>query len=161
MARGEVVRAVEHDIDIGEQRSKILLVDALLQGKNSDIGIQGRKRCLRRCHLLRADGIGTVKNLALQVGKVDLVRIGERELADAAGGEIERRRAAEAARADDERMRVAQPLLALDADLGEQDVAAVAEELLVVQAGSVGADAGGRISSISPQAWSPRSTARS
>jgi hypothetical protein len=27
----------------------------------------------------------------------------------------------------------AQPLLALDADFGEQDVAAVAEELLVVQ----------------------------
>jgi hypothetical protein len=35
-------------------------------------------------------------------------------------------------------VRGAQPLLALDPDLAEQDVAAVAEELLVVQAGKGG-----------------------
>ncbi len=69
----------------------------------------------------------------MQIGEVDLVRIGDRQFADAAGGEVERRRASEAARADDERMRRAQPLLPLDPYFFEKNVAAVAEELLVVQ----------------------------
>src|SRR5207249_11175492 len=52
---------------------------------------------------------------------------------DAGGGEVERCRAAQAAGADDERGGSAQPLLAFDTDLGEKDVSAVPEELLVVQ----------------------------
>jgi len=67
-----------------------------------------------------------------------------------AGGEVERRGAAEAAGADDEHASVAQPLLALDPDFGEQDVPAVAKELLVVQE---------EISSTFRPAWSARSTA--
>jgi hypothetical protein len=97
---------------------------------------------------LRADGIGPVENLALQVGEVDLVGIGQGKFADAAGGEIERRRATQAAGADDERVRRAQPLLALDPYLVEEDVAAVAEELLVVQVG--------KISSLLRPAWFAR-----
>lgn len=85
------------------------------------------------CNFRRPDRIRAVEDLALQVGEVDLVRIGDRQLADAAGGEVERRRASQAARADDQRVRRAQPLLALDPNLIEKDVAAVAEELLVVQ----------------------------
>ena len=84
----------------------------------------------------------------MQVGEVDLVGIGEGELANAAGGEIQGCGAAEAAGADDQRGCSAQPLLALDPDLGKEDVAAVAEELLVVQfagvaAGFVAATEGG------------------
>ena len=86
-----------------------------------------------RVDLRHADRIRPVEDLPLQVGEVDLVGICEGQPADAAGGEVERRRAAEAARADDERMGRAQPLLPFDADLVEQDVAAVAEKLLVVQ----------------------------
>jgi hypothetical protein len=71
--------------------------------------------------------------LPLQVGEIDLVGVGQRQPADSRRGEIEGRRAAEAAGADDQRARRAQPFLPLDADLGEQDVPAVAEELLVVQ----------------------------
>ena len=88
---------------------------------------------MRRRHFLRADGIRAVENLPLQVGEVDLVGVGEGQAADAGGGEVERRGAAEAAGADDQRARRPQPLLALDPDLGKEDVAAVAEELLVVQ----------------------------
>ena len=86
----------------------------------------------------------------MQIGEVDAVWIGERQLAEAACREVERRRAAEAADADDQRARRPQPLLPLDPDLGKEDVAAVAEELLVVQfagedaaAGFVAATVGG------------------
>jgi hypothetical protein len=82
----------------------------------------------RRAHARRA-----VQDLPLQVGEVDLVGIGEGQLADAAGGQVERGGAAQPACADDQRGGRAQPLLPLDPDFGKEDVAAVAEELLVVQ----------------------------
>jgi len=106
----------------------------LLERNNFNFRIERGERLARFLHLGCADGIRAVEDLPLQVGEIDLVRVGERQLADAACREVERRRATEAARADDERARGAQPLLALDPDLIEQDVAAVAEELLVVQA---------------------------
>jgi hypothetical protein len=52
----------------------------------------------------RADGLGAIQDLALQVGEVDLVAVGQRELADAGGGEVEGGGAAEAAGADDQRV---------------------------------------------------------
>jgi hypothetical protein len=105
----------------------------LSERDNFHLRIQGGKRGARGFDFWRADGIRAVENLPLEVGEVDLVRIGDGQLADAARGEVERRGTTEAAGADDERMRGAQPLLALDANFIEQDVAAVAEELLVVQ----------------------------
>jgi hypothetical protein len=88
---------------------------------------------LRGLDLHRADRLGAVEDLALQVGEVDLVAVGEDQPADARGREIQSRRTTEAARADDQRASRAQPLLSFDPQLGEKDVAAVAEELLVVQ----------------------------
>jgi hypothetical protein len=148
MACGEIVRAVEHDIDGADQIWEIFFLKFRLQGKNLNLGIECAKRRARSLYFGYADGIRAVKNLPLQVGEVDLVRVGEGEFADAAGGEVERRRASQAAGADDERMRRAQPLLALDPYLIEQDVAAVAEELLVVQTV--------KVSSFSRPAWSAR-----
>ena len=107
---------------------------------------------MRRFHFRRADGIRAIENLPLQVGEVDLVRIGDGELADAARGKVERRGTTQAAGADDKRVRRAQPLLPLDSYFVEQDVAAVAEELLVVQVENVNE----KVSSFSRPAWSVR-----
>jgi len=100
---------------------------------HGDIRVDGIECRTRRIDLDRADRIAAVEDLALQVGEVDGVGIGQRQPADARRGQVERRRAAEPARTDDQRARGAQLLLPLDADLGEQDVPAVPEELLVVQ----------------------------
>jgi len=130
MARGEVVGAIEDDIHVREQGLKFIRLDSLLQRDDLHVGIQCAERGLRSRHFLRADGIGAVENLPLQVGQVDLVGISQGKFADAAGGKVERRGTTQAACADDERVRRAQPLLALDPYLVEKDVAAVAEELL-------------------------------
>jgi hypothetical protein len=131
--RREVVAAVEHDIDTGNEIEKFFLLGPLLKGSNRNVGIEFRERCGGFVNLRAADALGSIQDLALQVGEVDLVGVGEGELAEAARGEVEGCRAAEAAGADDQRGRRPQPLLPLDPDLGKEDVAAVAEELLIVQ----------------------------
>jgi hypothetical protein len=70
--------------------------------------------------------------LTLQIGEIDLVGVDDGQAADAGGSEVERRRAAEAAGTDYECRGVAQLLLPLDPDLGEEDMAAIAEKLVVV-----------------------------
>jgi hypothetical protein len=66
-----------------------------------------------------------------------VVRVADRDPADAARGEVQRHRRTESAGADDQRVGEQPGLLAVDADLVEQDVAAVAEKLFVVHGGRV------------------------
>jgi hypothetical protein len=96
-----------------------------LQRQHDHLRIHRGERAARRFDLRLADRLRAVEDLPLQVGEIDLVAVGDGQAADAGSGEVERRRAAEAARADDQRVRRAQLLLPLDADLGEQDMAAV------------------------------------
>ena len=77
-----------------------------------------------------ADAVGGVDDLALQVGDVDHVVVDDAERADARRGEVERGRRAEPAGAEQQHLGVEQLLLALGADLGQQQVAAVALALL-------------------------------
>ena len=74
-------------------------------------------------------------DLALQVAGVDDVEVDEAEGADAGGGEVEGERRAEAAGADAEDLRRLELLLALHADLGQDEVARVAGDLVVGQFG--------------------------
>ena len=85
---------------------------------------------LGRVDLRDADAVGGVDDLALEVREVDHVVVDDAERADAGRREVERGRRAEAAGAEQEDLRVEQLLLALDADLGEQEVARVALALL-------------------------------
>ena len=142
MPRREVVAAVEDHAAISDCAIQVFLEELLLQGNDLNFGVEGVERLARFVYFRRADRARVVEDLALQIGEVDLVRIGERQLADAACCEIQGCGAAEAAGADDQRGRRAQPLLPLDPDLGKEDVAAVAEELLVVQFAGEGAAAG-------------------
>ena len=64
-----------------------------------------------------------MRDLALQVGEVDLVVIGQRDAPDAGAAEVQRHRRAKPAGTDDQRVRRQQALLPFDADFLEQDVA--------------------------------------
>jgi len=99
MARGEVVGAVEHHVRFLHQIGKIL--DALVKRRDLDVGIDRLQRNARGFDLYSADVLRAVEDLALQVGKVDLVGVGDGQLADAGRGEVERSGAAEAARTND------------------------------------------------------------
>src|SRR5690606_42046556 len=74
-------------------------------------------------------------DLALQVGRVDMVAVGNDDPADARCGEVQRRWRAEAAGSDDQDGGFEEALLRLDAHLVAKDVPAVAPELLVVHGG--------------------------
>jgi hypothetical protein len=148
MAGREVVGAVENDICFVNEGIQACGVETLSQGLDGNFRIELIQRDCGFVDLRTTDALRAVEDLALQVGEVDRVGIGQRQLADAACCEVERRGTAEAAGADNQRGRSAQPLLPLDPDLGKEDVAAVAEELLVVQlagvaAGFVAATVGG------------------
>ena len=133
VARGEVVGAIEDHIGLGNARRQADAIDSFCKWDDFYFGIDGVQRPLRRLDLRRADRVGAVEDLALQVGEVDLVGVGDCQAADAGRREVERRRAAQAARADDERMCSPQLLLALDSELGKEDVPAEPEKLLVDQ----------------------------
>jgi hypothetical protein len=130
---GKVIRAVEDYIELRDELFEFLLLKLLRYDLHVYFGIERCEGLLCSVDLLRANRFCLVEDLPLQVGEVDLVGISENQPAYAARRQIERRGAAEAAGADDQRGGSAQPLLPFDPDLGEKDVAAVAEELLVVQ----------------------------
>lgn len=83
------------------------------------------ERRARGIHLHGADDFAPIQDLPLQIGQVDLVGVDQREAADAGRGEVERCGATQPADADDQRVRRAQPLLPLDPDLREEDMAAI------------------------------------
>ena len=102
----------------------------VLNFSTSTSGFSVLDRALGRVDLGRADAVGRVDDLALEVGDVDHVVVDDAELADAGGRQVERGRRAEPAGAEQQHLRVEQLELALDADLRQQHVARVAAALL-------------------------------
>ncbi len=99
-------------------------------GTTSTSGLSASIVPARRVGLRLAERVGRVGDLALEVRLVDDVGVDDPERADAGGGEVERGGRAEAAGADQQDARVEQLQLALLADLGDQQVAAVARRAL-------------------------------
>ena len=96
----------------------------------STSGFSADERLLRRVDLAVADPVEVVEDLALQVRRVDLVHVDDADRADTGGGEVQRGRRAETAGAEQQDLRVEQLDLALDADLGQEQVAHVAGALV-------------------------------
>ena len=123
VTRLEVVGAVEHHVGIGHQGRQRLRIGALHASIDVHVGIDRRDRCPRRVGLGRTHVGQPVRDLALQVGEIDLVGVDQRDAADAGAAEVQRHRRPQAAGTDHQRTRAQQALLALDADLVEQHVA--------------------------------------
>src|SRR5262249_324999 len=98
-----------------------------------DQWIDRRQPTARRRDLRRADVSRRIEDLPLQIGEIDAIGIGEDQGADAGRREKLGNGCTQTADADDERPRRGETLLRLDAELGEQDVPAVAQERGVVQ----------------------------
>ena len=129
VARGEVVGAVGHHVVVLEQLQGVGRGQRLLERLDGDGGVEvgqpvGRPLQLRLPHLR-----GAVQDLALQVGLVDGVELDDADAADAGRGQVQGQRRAEPASADQQRGAGLEPLLACDAHIRDQDVAAVARQL--------------------------------
>ena len=111
-------------------RSTLSGDEHLLVRDDLDLRVQGVDRLPRRLDLALPDPVGRVDDLALEVADVDDVEVDDADRPDARGGEVERGRRAEAAGADEQRLRAEQLRLAGRADLGDEQVAAVALLLL-------------------------------
>ena len=121
-----------------------------------DVGVQRLHRDLGRVDLRRADAVGRVDDLALEVRQVDDVVVDDPDRADAGGGEVQRGRRAEPAGAEQQDLRVEQLVLALGADLRHEHVAAVALALL---GGDLARDVD-LVAAVLPQRDSRRSSTR-
>src|SRR6266404_3109116 len=130
---GEVVAAVGDEIVAADQRLGILRGEPHRMGRDAHAGIDRGECGARALDLEGTDALGRMDDLALQVGQVDPVGIGDADCPDPGGREVEQERRAETARTDDEHPRGEQPDLALLADLVEDQVAGVALELLLTQ----------------------------
>ena len=136
VARGEIVAAIEYHVGAGGQLQQAGFVRAFAQRDDAGFGVDCRQRVARGFSFGFSDRGGVVQKLALQIGEIDGIAVAYRQRPHAAGGEEQRRRTAQAARADNQRVSAQPFLLSFDADFGQQDVAAIAEELLVVHRSS-------------------------
>ena len=131
--RREVVGAVEDDVIVAEDLERVLRGQRGLVAVDLERRIERREAVLRRGELRAADVTRAVQDLTLQVAGVDVVEIDDAERTQAGSGEIERRRGSEPARADAEHAAGLQLALPFDADLRQDQVPAVALDLVVGQ----------------------------
>jgi hypothetical protein len=140
IAGGEVVGAVDDDVVLGEDAIDVLARESLLVADDLHVGVERFQGLSRGLGLRLADAVRRVQDLSLQVRRIDDVRVDDAERPHARGGEVQRRGRPEAAGADEEHLAAKQLLLPGLADLGDEEVAAVALRLLRREAG-VGAGA--------------------
>ena len=98
-----------------------------------DVGVQPAQAPGRRLDLRLAEVGRRVEHLALEVRLVDDVVVHDAEPPDSGRCQVERRGRAQPSGTDEQHLRVEQALLALHADLGDEQVAAVAHLLALVE----------------------------
>ena len=163
VAGGERIGAVDDEVVGGEERKGVGGGDALGVLDDLDERIGGAEAAGGGDDLAFADGGVVVEKLTLEVVRLDAVEVGDAEGAEAGGGEVKGSGTAEAAGADHEDARGGELLLAGDADLIEEDVAAVTREFVGRKGGRSGGHAvkragGGRVANeIAPGAGGGRS----
>ena len=132
MARREVVGAIEHDRGIFHQLVERGSVDATAHGMTSTSGLIALQRHSTGLCFRRSDALSGVQDLPLQVGEVDCIAVDQHDRCHSGRCEVVRGRRTQPTGADDEHARRAQLLLAFDADLVQQDVARIAQQLVIV-----------------------------
>ena len=132
VAGREIVAGVDHHVGRGDLLEQCLAFQPLCQRHHARGRVDRLHRTADRVDLQHADALRGVRNLPLQVGQVDPIRVTDHQFADAGTREVERDRRTQPPGPDQQNPAVEQALLAVDPDLVEQDVAAVAGELVVI-----------------------------
>ena len=132
LARGIIVGTIEDDVGCVCQFDKLGLIEKFDNGCNVCLAVDLFQTALYDQSLVFADvGFGK-RDLALKVGLVDGIGIGNRQAADTGGGKIRQGRRTQPAATDNEHMGSQEFFLAFDTDFVKQDMAAEPQELLIV-----------------------------
>jgi hypothetical protein len=137
IAGGEVVGAVGHQVVALDHGGGVVRVDLQLVALDLDLGIERVGALHGAFGLGLADPAGGVGDLAVQVGEVDPVVVDDAQGPDAGGGQVEHQGRAQAAGTDQQHLGIEQPGLADPADLGQHDVAGIAQHLLFGEHGNL------------------------
>src|SRR6266508_5840419 len=130
IASVEIVGAVHHQVVVLDGVHHIVDVDAHGQRDDVRVGIQRPEHLGARLDLGPADIGRGVQDLALQVRHVHDIAVHEPERADPGRGEVHGRRGAQASRPDEQHFGAQQLALPLLAHLIQEEIAAVALDLL-------------------------------
>ena len=133
LARAVVVAAVKYHGDaLGQQAIEQGRIGALRDGAHLHLGVEVGHGLRQRGHLGLAHARRGVGNLALQVGQVHRIVVDDGDAPDTAGGQVQRCGCAQAACTQDQHVGGQDALLTFDADVIEQDVARIAQQLFVL-----------------------------
>ncbi len=103
----------------------------VIPGRHLNSGIQRKHGLPGGLHLEPAHVSGPVDYLSLEVGQVHPVEIDHAEPSHTRRGEVLQHRGAQASRAHHQHAGIAQAPLSFHADLGQQEVARVAQQFVV------------------------------
>src|SRR6266481_470953 len=134
IARGEIVGAVYDDIEVLEELERVGAGQLRLERLDLNVRIEIREARAGGFALRFADVAGAKRNLALEVGEVDDIKVNQPEFADARSGEIKTKWSAQPARADEQHLGILQLELPVHADLRHDEVAAVAQDFFIREA---------------------------
>ena len=133
--RSEVVGAIEDDVVALEELECIRRGQARLVGLDMHLGVDRGQAVASGLQLRAADVRRPMQNLSLQIAFVDVVEIDDAERADTGGGKIKRGGRPEASRTHAQHAPALDAALPIHADLGQDEVTAVALNLGVAQLG--------------------------
>jgi hypothetical protein len=133
VAGGEVVGAVHDEVVVGRDVQGVVGVEAHRVGHHLDVGVAGPQALGGHLDLEAPDIVGFKEDLALEVALVDHIEVDEADAADPGGGQVEGHGCPQATGAHDEHAARFEAALAGFAHLPQQQVAAVAGALLVVE----------------------------
>ena len=129
----KVVAAVDDDIVAGDEVDGVSRRQRMPVRLDANVGIDGMQARFRRFQFRPPDVGGGMEDLALQVGEVDGIEIYQAQSADPGGREIHRRGRSQTTGADAKHSRRLETLLPSRSNLRQQDVAAIAKQLLARQ----------------------------
>src|SRR6185369_14420510 len=131
VARREIVRSINNDVVVLDDLDRVFAREARVMKDDVDPGVDAVDGFLRRLRFGPADvGVG-VKDLALEIGVIDGIKINNAEFANAGGCQIHGDGRAEAARPDAEDARGTDLLLAGQTDFRKDQVPRVTANLVV------------------------------
>jgi hydroxyacylglutathione hydrolase len=133
IARRKIVGAVDDKIVALRDLERILRRQTSIVRFDENVRVHIAKSFARRVDLPAADRCRAVDDLSLEIGKVDDIEIDETESADARSGEVQSNRGSQATSPHQEHTRRFQLSLAGLANLRQQYVSTVANELFPIE----------------------------